>query len=53
VLTADGFNPNALREYCDSKCGVVLGRGLELLPLQIPGSIDRSNWPVEEAADEG
>jgi alanine-glyoxylate transaminase / serine-glyoxylate transaminase / serine-pyruvate transaminase len=28
VLTADGFNPNALREYCDSKCGVVLGRGL-------------------------
>jgi alanine-glyoxylate transaminase / serine-glyoxylate transaminase / serine-pyruvate transaminase len=28
VLMADGFNPNALREYCDSKCGVVLGRGL-------------------------
>ena len=28
VLMGDGFNPNALREYCDSKCGVVLGRGL-------------------------
>jgi alanine-glyoxylate transaminase/serine-glyoxylate transaminase/serine-pyruvate transaminase len=28
VLMADGFNPNALREYCDSKCGVVLCRGL-------------------------
>jgi predicted ATPase len=25
---ADGFDPNTLREYCDSKCGVVLGRGL-------------------------
>ena len=28
VLMADGFNPNALREFCDSKCGVVLGRGV-------------------------
>jgi alanine-glyoxylate transaminase / serine-glyoxylate transaminase / serine-pyruvate transaminase len=28
VLMADGFNPNALRDYCDSKCGVILGRGL-------------------------
>jgi alanine-glyoxylate transaminase / serine-glyoxylate transaminase / serine-pyruvate transaminase len=28
ILMADGFNPNVLREYCDSKCGVVLGRGL-------------------------
>ncbi len=27
VLT-DGWNPEALREYCDVKCGVVLGRGL-------------------------
>jgi alanine-glyoxylate transaminase / serine-glyoxylate transaminase / serine-pyruvate transaminase len=28
VLMADGFNPDVLRDYCDSKCGVVLGRGL-------------------------
>jgi len=28
VLMADGCNPNVLRDYCDSKCGVVLGRGL-------------------------
>lgn len=28
LLVADGINPNVLREYCDSKCGVVLGRGL-------------------------
>ena len=28
VLTADGCNPNVLRDYCDGKCGVVLGRGL-------------------------
>jgi alanine-glyoxylate transaminase / serine-glyoxylate transaminase / serine-pyruvate transaminase len=27
VLT-DGWNPEALRDYCDAKCGVVLGRGL-------------------------
>jgi alanine-glyoxylate transaminase / serine-glyoxylate transaminase / serine-pyruvate transaminase len=27
VLT-DGWNPEALRDYCDVKCGVVLGRGL-------------------------
>jgi alanine-glyoxylate transaminase / serine-glyoxylate transaminase / serine-pyruvate transaminase len=27
VLT-DGWNPEALRNYCDAKCGVVLGRGL-------------------------
>jgi len=27
VLT-DGWNPEALREYCDVKCGVTLGRGL-------------------------
>jgi len=28
VLMADSCNPNVLRDYCDSKCGVVLGRGL-------------------------
>jgi alanine-glyoxylate transaminase/serine-glyoxylate transaminase/serine-pyruvate transaminase len=27
-LMADGGDPGALRDYCDSKCGVVLGRGL-------------------------
>ncbi len=27
VLTGEGLNPNVLRDYCDSKCGVVLGRG--------------------------
>jgi len=28
VLMADSCNPNVLRDYCDSKCGGVLGRGL-------------------------
>ena len=28
TLLADGSNATVLREYCDSKCGVVLGRGL-------------------------
>jgi alanine-glyoxylate transaminase / serine-glyoxylate transaminase / serine-pyruvate transaminase len=28
VLTADGCNPETLRDYCESKCGVVLGRGI-------------------------
>jgi alanine-glyoxylate transaminase / serine-glyoxylate transaminase / serine-pyruvate transaminase len=31
VLVSDGINPNVLREYCDSKCGVVLGGGLGAL----------------------
>ena len=28
VLMADGRDPGPLRDYCESKCGVVLGRGL-------------------------
>jgi alanine-glyoxylate transaminase / serine-glyoxylate transaminase / serine-pyruvate transaminase len=28
VLMADGCNPETLRDYCESKCGVVLGRGI-------------------------
>ena len=28
VLMADGCNPDALRDYCEQKCGVVLGRGI-------------------------
>lgn len=28
VLMADGCNPEALRDYCEEKCGVVLGRGI-------------------------
>jgi alanine-glyoxylate transaminase / serine-glyoxylate transaminase / serine-pyruvate transaminase len=28
VLMADDCNPNILREYCDARCGVVLGGGL-------------------------
>jgi alanine-glyoxylate transaminase / serine-glyoxylate transaminase / serine-pyruvate transaminase len=28
VLTADGCNPETLRDYCESKCSVVLGRGI-------------------------
>jgi alanine-glyoxylate transaminase/serine-glyoxylate transaminase/serine-pyruvate transaminase len=28
TLLTDGWNPEALRDYCDTKCGVVLGRGL-------------------------
>jgi alanine-glyoxylate transaminase / serine-glyoxylate transaminase / serine-pyruvate transaminase len=28
VLLADGRNPETLRDYCESKCGVVLGRGI-------------------------
>ncbi len=28
VLTSDGCNPEALRDYCESQCGVVLGRGI-------------------------
>ncbi len=31
VLTADGCHPEALRDYCESKCGVVLGRGIGTL----------------------
>jgi alanine-glyoxylate transaminase/serine-glyoxylate transaminase/serine-pyruvate transaminase len=28
TILADGWNPEALRDYCDVKCGVTLGRGL-------------------------
>jgi alanine-glyoxylate transaminase/serine-glyoxylate transaminase/serine-pyruvate transaminase len=28
VVTTDGTDPRALANYCDAKCGVVLGRGL-------------------------
>jgi len=35
VLMGDGFNPNVLREYRDSKCSVVLGRGLGAVARQI------------------
>lgn len=28
LLMADGCNPETLRDYCESKCGVVLGRGI-------------------------
>jgi alanine-glyoxylate transaminase/serine-glyoxylate transaminase/serine-pyruvate transaminase len=28
VLMADGYDPGLLRDYCNAKCGVVLGRGL-------------------------
>jgi alanine-glyoxylate transaminase / serine-glyoxylate transaminase / serine-pyruvate transaminase len=28
VLVADACNPETLREYCESQCGVVLGRGI-------------------------
>lgn len=28
VLTGDGCDPEALRDYCEAKCGVVLGRGI-------------------------
>jgi alanine-glyoxylate transaminase / serine-glyoxylate transaminase / serine-pyruvate transaminase len=28
TILAEGWNPEALREYCDVKCGVTLGRGL-------------------------
>jgi alanine-glyoxylate transaminase/serine-glyoxylate transaminase/serine-pyruvate transaminase len=28
VLMGDGCNPEALRDYCEFKCGVVLGRGI-------------------------
>jgi alanine-glyoxylate transaminase / serine-glyoxylate transaminase / serine-pyruvate transaminase len=28
VLMADGCDPGLLRDYCNAKCGVVLGRGL-------------------------
>ena len=28
VLMGDGCNPEVLRDYCESKCGVVLGRGI-------------------------
>ena len=28
VLVGDGCNPEALRDYCEFKCGVVLGRGI-------------------------
>jgi alanine-glyoxylate transaminase / serine-glyoxylate transaminase / serine-pyruvate transaminase len=28
VLMADGCNPETLRDYCESQCGVVLGRGI-------------------------
>ena len=28
VLLGDGCNPEALRDYCEFKCGVVLGRGI-------------------------
>ncbi len=28
VLMADGCNPEKLRDYCEFKCGVVLGRGI-------------------------
>ena len=28
TVLADGWNPEALRDYCDVKCGVTLGRGL-------------------------
>lgn len=28
VLMADGCDPEALRGYCEAKCGVVLGRGI-------------------------
>jgi len=28
VLMADGCNPERLRDYCEFKCGVVLGRGI-------------------------
>lgn len=28
VLMADGCNPEILRDYCEAKCGVVLGRGI-------------------------
>jgi alanine-glyoxylate transaminase / serine-glyoxylate transaminase / serine-pyruvate transaminase len=31
VLMADGCNPQTLRDYCESKCGVVLGRGIGTL----------------------
>lgn len=30
VLMVDGFSPNALREYCDSKCGVVNGKAFRI-----------------------
>jgi alanine-glyoxylate transaminase/serine-glyoxylate transaminase/serine-pyruvate transaminase len=28
TVLAEGWNPEALRDYCDVKCGVTLGRGL-------------------------
>jgi alanine-glyoxylate transaminase / serine-glyoxylate transaminase / serine-pyruvate transaminase len=28
VLMAEGCNPETLRDYCEAKCGVVLGRGI-------------------------
>jgi alanine-glyoxylate transaminase / serine-glyoxylate transaminase / serine-pyruvate transaminase len=28
VLVADGCNPETLRDYCESQCGVVIGRGI-------------------------
>jgi len=28
VRMADGCNPETLRDYCEGKCGVVLGRGI-------------------------
>jgi alanine-glyoxylate transaminase / serine-glyoxylate transaminase / serine-pyruvate transaminase len=28
VLMADGCDPETLRDYCEAKCGVVLGRGI-------------------------
>ena len=31
VLVAEAVDPNRLRGYCESKCGVVLGRGIGLL----------------------
>jgi alanine-glyoxylate transaminase / serine-glyoxylate transaminase / serine-pyruvate transaminase len=31
VLMPEAFDPNRLRDYCEAKCGVVLGRGIGLL----------------------
>jgi alanine-glyoxylate transaminase/serine-glyoxylate transaminase/serine-pyruvate transaminase len=32
ILLKPPFDPNRLRDYCETKCGVVLGRGLSELP---------------------
>jgi alanine-glyoxylate transaminase / serine-glyoxylate transaminase / serine-pyruvate transaminase len=31
TILTDGFDPKRLRDYCEDKCGVVLGRGIGLL----------------------